>query len=69
MNKITIEVNGDQQEIPSDATLADVIKVLNLPNNGCVFSINNTIVSKNQWPITSLNSGDSISLFQAFAGG
>ncbi|MCK6265577.1 sulfur carrier protein ThiS [Vibrio sp. ZSDE26] len=69
MNNITIEVNGDEQEIPSGATLIDVIEVLNLPSNGCVFSINNTIVSKNKWSMTPLNSGDSISLFQAFAGG
>ncbi|MGF1698246.1 sulfur carrier protein ThiS [Vibrio lamellibrachiae] len=69
MSSIEIEINGASQKIASDSTLIDVIKVLNLPEKGCVFSINNAIVAKSNWSKTPLNRGDSISLFQAFAGG
>ncbi|MGF1722687.1 sulfur carrier protein ThiS [Vibrio kyushuensis] len=69
MSSIEIEINGASQKIASGSTLIDVIKVLSLPEQGCVFSINNTIVAKSKWTTTSLKSGDSISLFQAFAGG
>ncbi|WGW00321.1 sulfur carrier protein ThiS [Vibrio sp. YMD68] len=68
-SKVDIEINGKVTQIQQGSTLQDVIRILALPDNGCVFSINNTIVSRNRWESTLLKNNDSISLFQAIAGG
>lgn len=66
---LEILINNQSQVFTSEMTLADIIETLQLPKVGCVFTINNSIIPKSQWPSYRLNSGDQISLFQAIAGG
>lgn len=66
---LEILINNKPQIFAHSMTLADIIEKLALPQFGCVFTINNTIIPKSQWPSYQLNNGDQISLFQAIAGG
>ncbi|WP_084659945.1 sulfur carrier protein ThiS [Vibrio sonorensis] len=69
MSKVTILLNDLAQEVDSGSTLQGIIEKFDLPELGCVFSINNSVVPKSEWGKTVLSDGDSISLFQAIAGG
>ncbi|TKF94716.1 sulfur carrier protein ThiS [Vibrio lentus] len=69
MSHITISINEQSEQVAHSSSLADIIQVLALPDLGCVFAINNTVVPRSQWQQTVVNEGDAISLFQAIAGG
>ncbi|MDK9758949.1 sulfur carrier protein ThiS [Vibrio sp. D173a] len=64
---ITVAINEQPQQVASQSNLQQVI--FELPEMGCVFAINNSVVPRSQWASTVLCEGDSISLFQAIAGG
>lgn len=67
--QIEIKVNGVAERLTAGMTLMGLIEHFDLPHAGCVFSINNVVVPRSVWSETTLNQGDTISLFQAFAGG
>lgn len=69
MSSIQIKINDQLQCVDAECSLEQVITVFSLPDVGCVFAINNQVVPKSEWSSTLLNEGDSISLFQAIAGG
>tara|TARA_B100001057_G_C22721267_1_gene899799 strand:- start:774 stop:983 length:210 start_codon:yes stop_codon:yes gene_type:complete len=69
MSNITISINEQPEQVAQSSSLADIIHSLTLPDLGCVFAINNAVVPRSQWQQTIVNEGDSISLFQAIAGG
>ncbi|MDN3662016.1 sulfur carrier protein ThiS [Vibrio astriarenae] len=69
MNTITIMINDQAHQVEAKSSLEDIITQFSLPSMGCVFSINNHVISRDKWPSTHLNEGDAISLFQAIAGG
>nr|WP_285408222.1 MULTISPECIES: sulfur carrier protein ThiS [unclassified Vibrio] len=66
---ITVAINEQQQQVASQSNLQQVIVQFELPEMGCVFAINNSVVPRSEWASTVLCEGDSISLFQAIAGG
>ncbi|CAK2007858.1 sulfur carrier protein ThiS [Vibrio crassostreae] len=69
MSQITISINEQPEQVAQSSSLSDIIQALSLPDLGCVFAINNAVVARSQWQQTIVNEGDSISLFQAIAGG
>ncbi|GAL12775.1 sulfur carrier protein ThiS [Vibrio astriarenae] len=69
MNLINIVINDQAQQVEAQSSLEDIISQFSLPNLGCVFSINNQVISRDKWSSTLLSEGDAISLFQAIAGG
>ncbi|MEZ8587194.1 sulfur carrier protein ThiS [Vibrio cyclitrophicus] len=69
MSHITISINEQPEQVAQSSSLSDIIQALSLPDLGCVFAINNAVVPRSQWQKTIVNEGDSISLFQAIAGG
>lgn len=69
MSEIQIIVNEQPQFVSAGASLDSIIRALSLPEVGCVFAINNTVVPRSEWQTTYLSEGDAISLFQAIAGG
>ncbi|MDR9826938.1 sulfur carrier protein ThiS [Vibrio sp. FNV 38] len=69
MNTITIQINEQSHQVNAESSLEDIISQFLLPSMGCVFSINNNVISRDKWQATVLNEGDAISLFQAIAGG
>ena len=66
---ITIVINEQPQQIVNQSDLQKIIHQFELPEVGCVFAINNTVIPRGEWGRTLLCEGDSISLFQAIAGG
>ncbi|MBS9944579.1 sulfur carrier protein ThiS [Vibrio alginolyticus] len=70
LDVITIVINNDQShQVASESNLQQIISQFALPEMGCVFAINNNVVPRSEWASTVLSQGDSISLFQAIAGG
>ena len=69
MSSISIKINEQLQQVSTDTNLEQIIEAFSLPAVGCVFAINNQVVPKSEWNKTTLSEGDSISLFQAIAGG
>jgi len=66
---ITIVINDTPHQVASESNLQQIISQFELPEMGCVFAINNNVVPRSEWASTVLSQGDSISLFQAIAGG
>ncbi|WP_394128243.1 sulfur carrier protein ThiS [Vibrio hepatarius] len=66
---ITIAINEQSHQVATDSNLHQIISQFELPEMGCVFAINNNVVPRSEWASTVLSQGDSISLFQAIAGG
>lgn len=66
---ITIAINEQSHQVATDSNLQQIISQFELPEMGCVFAINNNVVPRSEWASTVLSQGDSISLFQAIAGG
>ncbi|HAS63550.1 MAG TPA: thiamine biosynthesis protein ThiS [Vibrio sp.] len=69
MTMMTITLNQQQQDVAVGINLREIIMLYELPEQGCVFAINNRVVPKSEWQSTQLSQGDAISLFQAIAGG
>ncbi|ODW08881.1 thiamine biosynthesis protein ThiS [Vibrio parahaemolyticus] len=68
-NVIAIVINDQAQLVECKVNLQQIITQFSLPEMGCVFAINNQVVPRSEWASTVLSEGDSISLFQAIAGG
>ncbi|ASA55761.1 sulfur carrier protein ThiS [Vibrio gazogenes] len=66
---IQIMLNEAVYTFPAGITLAQVISQLHLPEQGCVFALNEQVMTKSRWSQVMLNDGDQISLFQVIAGG
>ncbi|CAE6925970.1 sulfur carrier protein ThiS [Vibrio alginolyticus] len=66
---VAITINQHRHKIEQSTNLQQIITQLSLPEIGCVFAINNNVVPRSEWADTILSEGDSISLFQAIAGG
>lgn len=69
LDVITIVINDQSHQVASALNLQQIIHQFELPEMGCVFAINNNVVPRSEWASTLLSQGDSISLFQAIAGG
>ncbi|MCL9782856.1 sulfur carrier protein ThiS [Vibrio sp. S4M6] len=69
MTTITITVNGEPKRVANGENLNNLIRQFALPEQGCVFTVNNAIVPRSEWSSTLMSNGDTISLFQAIAGG
>ncbi|KLN63402.1 MULTISPECIES: sulfur carrier protein ThiS [Vibrio] len=69
LDVITIVINDQSHQVASASNLQQIIRQFELPEMGCVFAINNNVVPHSEWASTVLSQGDSISLFQAIAGG
>ncbi|PMH38681.1 thiamine biosynthesis protein ThiS [Vibrio sp. 10N.286.49.B3] len=69
MSNITISVNDKSVEAIQGSTIDSVLNTLDLPTLGCAVALNQTIIPRTQWDSVIVNTGDSIALFQAIAGG
>jgi sulfur carrier protein len=67
--ELNITINQTPYTLPSGMTLEQLIEQQQLPDKGCVFILNERVISKTQWKQITLNDGDQISLFQVIAGG
>ncbi|PFG58719.1 sulfur carrier protein ThiS [Vibrio sp. ES.051] len=66
---MTITINEQRHKVEVGVNLQQIIVRFSLPEIGCVFAINNYVIPRSEWASTDLSEGDSLSLFQAIAGG
>ncbi len=64
-----IIVNGEAQEIPEGATVAQLLESMKIPTAGTAVARNDTVVRKAQHADTVLAAGDRIEIIRAVAGG
>ncbi|MDG3086716.1 sulfur carrier protein ThiS [Vibrio hannami] len=66
---IKITINDKQRSVEASTTLDTIIASVLEDTMGYAAAINQSIIPKQEWAATQLNDGDSITLFQAIAGG
>ncbi|MGL4828814.1 MAG: sulfur carrier protein ThiS [Vibrio sp.] len=66
---LVIFINQQPFEVVAETSLRELHTQLNLPQQGCVFSLNGDVIPRSEWEHVGLSAGDQISLFQAIAGG
>ena len=66
---ITIQLNGEDREIPEGLTLAGLLERLNLPADRVAVERNREIVPRARWTETVLQPGDNLEVVHLVGGG
>lgn len=66
---LAIIVNGEQRETPHGATVADLLRVLNLASGRVAIERNLEILPREQWPTTAIHPGDRYEIVHFVGGG
>jgi sulfur carrier protein len=69
VSELTIELNKNKITVAKGVTIQGLLELQSLPEQGCAVALNNQVIPKSKWNTTTINSGDSLSIFQAIAGG
>ncbi len=64
-----VQVNGDGLELPTEATIADLIEHMALTGKRLAVEVNEDIVPRSQHPEFRLNEGDRVEVVHAIGGG
>ncbi|WP_417530039.1 sulfur carrier protein ThiS [Marinobacter lipolyticus] len=64
-----VQVNGDGLELPTEATIADLIEHMALTGKRLAVEVNEDIVPRSQHPDFRLNEGDRVEVVHAIGGG
>ncbi|HYM09431.1 MAG TPA: sulfur carrier protein ThiS [Bryobacterales bacterium] len=67
--EVTIRLNGEAFQIPLGATLAELVRRLELAEDRVAVEVNRRIVRRPQWPETRIDAGASIEIVQIVGGG
>ncbi len=62
-------INGKEQSFPDALTLAQLIEQLGMKGDRVAAELNREIVSRTQWPETTLNEGDQLEIVHFVGGG
>ncbi|MCE7566436.1 sulfur carrier protein ThiS [Aliivibrio fischeri] len=66
---MSIELNGVFYRVEVTHTLSSFLEYYGIDTQGCAVAISNQIIPRSEWQKRGLSQGESISLFQAIAGG
>ncbi|HYZ32648.1 MAG TPA: sulfur carrier protein ThiS [Crenalkalicoccus sp.] len=66
---ITITVNGEAQEVPAPATLADLLAAIGLDTRKVAVERNLEIVPRSAYAATALEAGDRLEIVHFIGGG
>jgi sulfur carrier protein len=68
---VIVTVNGERRELPSSATVASVIELLDVAPaaRGVAVALNGEVVTRGRWPQTELQDGARIEIVAAIQGG
>jgi thiamine biosynthesis protein ThiS len=69
MTRLRITVNGELKEVPGPATVADLLRHLNLDPRTVVVELNRQIVRRPRLDETTLAEGDAVELVHFVGGG
>lgn len=67
--EITISINDTKHLFKKGTKLSEVVKQLDIQNNGVAIAIQNTIIEKRFWSETEVKDQDNILIIQATQGG
>jgi thiamine biosynthesis protein ThiS len=66
---LRIEVNGEPREVPEGASVADLLRLLNLAAPKVAVERNQEIVPRSAWAATTLSEGDRLEVVHFIGGG
>jgi sulfur carrier protein len=66
---MTIQLNGEQREVPEGLTLARLLEWLGLPPDRVAVERNREIVKRSAWSATPIEEGDRLEVVQMVGGG
>ncbi len=66
---ITIELNGEQRQLPADSTIANLLVQLGLTGRRVAVEVNLEIIPRSGYGGHMLNAGDRVEVVQAIGGG
>ena len=66
---MNVVLNGRPAQLRDGATVAEVLRVLELPDRGVAVAVDAEVVPRGQWPATQLHEGAHVEVVQAVQGG
>ena len=66
---MTIQLNGEQRQVPEGLTLAGLLEWLGLAPDRVAVERNQDIVKRSQWGATPIEEGDRLEVVQMVGGG
>lgn len=66
---MTIQLNGEQREVPEGLSLASLLEWLQLPLDRVAVERNLEIVKRSNWSATPVKAGDRLEVVQMVGGG
>jgi sulfur carrier protein len=64
-----IRLNGDERELATGTSVADVVALLTTTPAGCAVAINDEVVPRQEWADRTLIDGDRVEVLTAVQGG
>ncbi|MFE7812428.1 sulfur carrier protein ThiS [Streptomyces sp. NBRC 110035] len=66
---VSVSVNGEPREVAPGTALDALVAALTSAPSGVAAALNETVVPRAQWPLTSLSEGDRVEVLTAVQGG
>lgn len=66
---ISIRLNGETRELPTDITLDRLLEEFSLPKQRIAIELNQTVVRRTDWPKTQVSDGDRLEVVHFVGGG
>ena len=66
---MNVVLNGESRELDDDATIADVLALLDAPDRGVAVAVDAEVVPRGEWDDVTLREGTRIEVVQAVQGG
>lgn len=66
---MTVTINGERRDAPPGATVADLLKQLDLPNGRVAIERNLEILPRPEWTSTAIQPGDRYEIVHFVGGG
>ena len=64
-----ITLNGQQQDVPADTTVAMAVALLTSTDAGCAVALNDEVIPRQDWASRTLSAGDRVEVLTAVQGG
>nr|WP_300499968.1 sulfur carrier protein ThiS [uncultured Rhodococcus sp.] len=64
-----ITVNGEDQVLPGDLTMRQLLEHLSAPEKGIAVAVDGTVLPKSRWDLTTVEKGSKIEILTAVQGG
>lgn len=66
---ISVAVNGEAREVPAGSTVADLARILDLPESGVAIAVDDDVVPAARWADVTLRADAQVDVLTAVQGG